>query len=37
MERVDVNPLSVARLRALSIVAVVTNPQESEHLKKCYQ
>ena len=29
----DVNHLSVARLRPLSIVAVVTNPQESEHLK----
>jgi hypothetical protein len=33
----DVNHLSVARLLALSIVAVVTNPQESEHLKNCYQ
>ena len=33
----DVNHLSVARLRALSIEAVVTNPQESQHLKTCYQ
>jgi len=33
----DGNHLSVARLHALSIEAVVTNPQESDHLKNCYQ
>ena len=29
--------LSVARLRTLSVEAAVTNPQESEHLRRCYE